>query len=141
MDGPDCRRRRCRPDPRGPRPARLRWGGGRALPFRRLRRHRCAIPHHTATPLRALFHGLTGRGGSPTLAPRPAIPGESSDPQPANPSDPGRTVRRGHLSNARPGPDIYQDRDICQDQDNFKIGFQIIFDCSISEFISKNIHF
>ena len=40
-----------------------------------------------------------GRGGSPTSAPRPATPGEISDPRP-------RATRA-----ARPGPEICQDRD------------------------------
>ena len=50
--------------------------------------------------------GWQGRGGSPTRAPRPATPGEISDPRPATPSDPGRPARPGHLSKALPGPDI-----------------------------------
>ena len=63
--------------------------------------------------------GWQGRGGSPTRAPRPATPGEISDPRPATPSDPGLPARPGHT---RPGPDICKDRD-----------FKIIFDSNISE--------
>ena len=37
-----------------------------------------------------------GRRRRPTRTPRPATRGEISDPRPATPSDPGRTVRPGH---------------------------------------------
>ena len=70
--------------------------------------------------------GWQGRGGSPTRAPRPATPGEMSDPRPATPRDPGLLARPGH---ARSGPEISGPAGAF-----FRIGiFKLFFDCNISE--------
>ena len=70
--------------------------------------------------------GWQGRGGSPTRAPRPATPGEISDPRPATPSDPGLPARPGHT---RSGPDIPGPT-----RTFVRIGILILFfDCNIRE--------
>ena len=59
----------------------------------------------------AARHRPPGLGGRRPATRDPRPPGEISYLRPATPSDPGRRARPGHLSNARPGPDICQDRD------------------------------
>ena len=66
-----------------------------------------------------------GRGGLPTHVPRPATPGEISDPRPAIPIDPGLPARPGPahwdcLALSGPGSGLGRDclgPDLCQDLD------------------------
>ena len=99
--------------------------GGRATPLARPRprssaldlrcRRRAGGLGRSRRPLasKAVLRARVGRVAV-VADPRAATCDSGRNQRPATrdpPSDPGRPARLGHLSNARPGLDIYQDRD------------------------------